>query len=147
MERFTERYFSPLTIELHFPDKKKEIQDLKHGFATMAICCLMIETLQSFRNGWSNSRGKSELAFCQFFDQNSNFIEFRGQSSNFYKSVRCGILHQGETTKGWRIRRKGFLFNQETKTINATKFHQQLFISLENYSSDLKNSEWDSEIG
>jgi len=105
--RFTERYITPLRCD----------PDLKHGFCTMAICCLMIEALESFWRGWDNSRNQSELAFCSFFDRNHNLRVFDGYVTDFYKNVRCGILHQAETMNGWHIRRDGFLVDTQTKTI------------------------------
>ena len=65
---------------------------------------------------------------------------------DFYSGVRCGILHQAETTNGWRIRRDGSLLDSEKKTINATIFHDELEKYLKNYCKRLKTSEWDSEI-
>ena len=112
----------------------------------MAICCLMIETLESFWRGWETSRSKSELAFCSFFDRNENFSCFRGYSADFFDNVRCGILHQGETTNGWLIRRDGPLFTSETKTINATKFHAEMEACLNTYCSTLEESDWNSEF-
>jgi hypothetical protein len=133
--RFTERYILP------FRDNKS-----KHGFSMMAVSCLMIETLESFWNGWLNSKNKSEKAFCYFFDRSNRLIDFRGYSKEFYKHVRCGILHQAETTGGWRITRKGELFNKLTKTINATEFIKILEEELSDYCNKLNNSHWDSEI-
>ena len=116
----------------------------------MAICCLMIEALESFWRGWSDTRGRSGEAFRSFFrrclEQNLELGVFSQQADDFYEGVRCGILHQAETTRGWRIRRKGPLFDQSTKTINATKFHDQLENALKRYCDELKQSEWDSEI-
>jgi len=45
--RFAERYLDPIL------DSPK-----RHGFAMMAICCLMVEALESFRNGWSKTSDK-----------------------------------------------------------------------------------------
>jgi len=131
--RFTERYITPLRCD----------PELKHGFCTMAICCLMIETLESFWRGWDNSK-KSELAFCSFFDRNQNLSTFNGYVTDFYKNVRCGILHQAETMNGWHIRRDGSLFEAQTKTINATLFHDEMEICLNYYCSTLEQSDWDS---
>jgi hypothetical protein len=86
--RFTERYVRPAN------DPK-----CKHGFTMMAISCLMIEALESFRRGWTKSNGKSEVAFCYFFNTNDGFKELRGHCEQFYKNVRCGILHQAETLR------------------------------------------------
>jgi hypothetical protein len=94
--RFAERYIEPVTAS-----HGKQV----HGFTIMAVSCLMIESLESFCRGWENSNGKSELAFCHFFDSQRQFDRFRGHSAEFYRNVRCGILHQAETTGGWRITR------------------------------------------
>ncbi|MBN1181150.1 MAG: hypothetical protein JXB49_02610 [Bacteroidales bacterium] len=134
--RFTERFITPLRCEPR----------LKHGFCTMAICCLMIETLESFWRGWDNSRSRSEQAFCSFFDRNNNLGSFYGYITDFYKNVRCGILHQAETMNGWHIRRDGPLFTAEIKTINATSFHNEMEVCLNFYCSSLERSDWDSEI-
>ncbi|NJL20392.1 MAG: hypothetical protein HC895_05505 [Leptolyngbyaceae cyanobacterium SM1_3_5] len=139
-ERFTERYIAPL-------EGKNGQNTTKHGFCTMAICCLMIEALESFWSGWPNTRYKSKCAFRSFFNRNDiRFNDFRDCADEFYTHVRCGILHQAETTGGWHIRRKGDLFTPSTKTINATKFHKRLKESLEAYCSELNEAEWDDDI-
>jgi hypothetical protein len=134
-QRFTERYVVPMRVEI----------ERKNGFTIMAISCLMIEALESFYQGWADSNRKSQLAFCNFFDRNNNFSFMQGYSEEFYKSVRCGILHQGETTNGWHIRRQGPIFTVKTKTINAKLFHDRVAESLDGYCNLLKNSEWNDE--
>jgi hypothetical protein len=136
-ERFKERYIIPLES---IPTGKK------HGFCIMAVCCLMIEALESFRQGWVKSKGKSKAAFCYFFDDNEPFRDFCGYAQEFYNNVRCGILHQAETTGGWRIKREGTLFDSASKIINATKFLKELAKCLENYCDELKKSHWNSDL-
>ena len=133
-KRFCERYIEP------FRSNEK-----KHGFVMMASACLMIESLESFRNGWGKSPNSS-LAFCQFFDRSEGLVAFRGKVADFYKHVRCGIMHQGETTGGWRILRKGTLFKREILTINATKFLDEVEKSLRVYSDRLASENWDHEL-
>jgi len=139
-ERFTERYIRPL----------RGNPDMKHGFCTMAISCLMIEALESFWKGWADTRQKSQDAFCFFFqrceDKGLELGIFSRLADDFYKGVRCSMLHQAETTKGWRIHRKGPLYDRDTKTINATKFHEELEKALWLYCDTLKQSDWDSEV-
>jgi len=135
LERFSERYINPITIL----DRTE-----KHGFSIMAISCLMIESLESFKNGWEDTRNKSEKAFKSFFAREKEFELFKPISGQFYKNVRCGILHQSETTDGWKIRRDGNLYERETKTINATAFLDKLETTLKKYVADLKSSDWDS---
>jgi len=135
-ERFSERYIQPMRVE----------KSLKNGFTIMAVSCLMIETLESFFQGWDDTRNKSQLAFCNFFDRNSEFHFIKGFSQEFYKHVRCGILHQAETTGGWHIRRNGEIFSRKSKTINAKKFHDIVEIVLINYCNDLLVLDWESEF-
>lgn len=135
-QRFSERYIEPMRVD---PSKK-------NGFTIMAISCLMIEALESIYQGWADTNGKSQLAFCNFFERNKNFNFIKGYDEDFYKNVRCGILHQGETTKGWHIRRDGNIFNSETKTINAKLFHDQVAVALVNYCKILEADDWDSEV-
>lgn len=138
LERFSERYITPLR------------EGKKHGFCKMAVCCLMIETLESFWQGWPDTEGCSKKAFRSFFrrcsEQNSELDVFYRHADDFYVGVRCGILHQAETTNGWRIRREGPLFNHSTKTINANRFHDQLEKALREYCDTLRQSDWNSEV-
>lgn len=135
-ERFTERYIAP------FSNNKQ-----KNGFSMLAISCLMIEALESFRQGWPNSDRKSALAFCYFFDRSTNFHELKGYCQEFYKHIRCGLLHQAETTGGWHItRKKNTLFEKDTKTIDATLFLEKVGLEVEAYANELKESEWNSQL-
>ena len=136
VERFKERYIIPFSNS-----------DTKHGFGMMAISCLMIEALESFRQGWLNSNNKSALAFCYFFDRSQHFEALRGQHQAFYKHVRCGLLHQAETTGGWKINRKERgLLGRDKRTINATRFMKNLELEIGEYAQELKGSNWDSLI-
>lgn len=133
-ERFHERYVLP------FDGNPK-----KNGFIMMASSCLMIEALESFSNGWRKSPN-SALAFCQFFDRESRFSLFRGHAQDFYVHVRCGIMHQAETTGGWHIRRDlGVVFHTPTKTIDATVFLREMDGSLTDYCARLSTATWESE--
>lgn len=133
-ERFQERYVLP------FDQNPK-----KSGFIMMASACLMIEALESFWHGWRKSPN-SALAFCQFFDREDRFLPFRGHANAFYTHVRCGIMHQAETTGGWHIRRDlGVLFDSPTKTIDATVFLREMDCSLTDYFDRLCTVTWESE--
>lgn len=133
-QRFAERYIAPVET------------GTRHGFCIMAVSCLMIESLESFYRGWPTTNRQSEQAFCSFFDRSELFKDFRGHAQDFYKHIRCGILHQGETTGGWRIWRKGPLVDYHAKTINATTFLKTLRVCLENYRKELRGSGWNSAV-
>lgn len=134
-QRFHERYVRPFASN-----------PMKNGFIMMASSCLMIEALESFWQGWKKSPN-SALAFCQFFDRNDRFLPLRGFTQQFYVNVRCGIMHQGETTGGWHIRRDlDSLFDAETLTVDATHFLAELEGCLSDYRDKLKADQWDAEV-
>ena len=134
-ERFSERYLLPF-------ERNKQ----KNGFLMMAAACLMIEALESFWNGWKKSPN-SALAFCQFFDRVERFASFRGHSQSFYVNVRCGILHQGETTGGWHVRRDlRALFEPDSLSVDATRFLAELKGYLSDYQDVLLHSPWDTPV-
>ena len=134
--RFSERYINPI---------KNLNPNEKHGFSIMAISCLMIESLESFKLGYKDTKKISKKTFVQFLSTEPEFKDFIGFEERFYFDVRCGILHQSETTNGWKIRRKGVLFDNQTKTINATKFLESLDRTLTKYTIDLKVENWESK--
>jgi len=129
-----------------FSDKKFK-NEYKNGFSIMANCCLCIETIQSFKNGWKETpRGNGNAAFECFFKDSDNFGLKLFVGINFYKNIRCGILHQGETTGGWRVRRDGELLDIENNTINSILFLNEIKRALRSYTDKLESSEWDSKI-
>ena len=122
-------------------------KDIDSGFLKMAISCLMIETLESFKQGKEDTNGIGKQMFIDFFETEQRFFpSFNDISLDFYKSIRCGILHQAETTNAWRILRKGDILNKVERTINANKFVQALEKVLNNYIDTLKICDFDSKI-
>lgn len=137
--RFTERYVNPVA---------PGVPNQTHGFTVMAVSCLMIESLQSFREGWKDSNGKSQEAFTRFFDTHNLFHCFRGKMArSFWVNIRCGILHQAETTGGWKITRKkdAPLFDHSTCTISASLFLENLRAALKQFCDELKAEAWNSQ--
>lgn len=157
--RLFDRYLKPFTYSAM--DFKKEY---KNGFSIMANCCLLIETFMSFKeNKLIDTNGLSNECFRLFFTNSKTFKIFSkdafdqngklrtkkqgGRPNEFYSNVRCGILHTGETKDGWKIKRdlKTPLLNEQTKTINATKFADNLKKELNDYAILLENSDWNSK--
>src|SRR5712664_2107583 len=135
-KRFEERYLDPI---LSGPKC--------HGFAMLAVSCLMVEALESFRQGWPHTDRKSEAAFCGFFQAHDEFRDIRPVAHDFYRAVRCAILHQAETTDGWRVRSKGgVLLEQEGAVhwIDASEFAERLKRALKAYCDSLRTSNWQS---
>ena len=141
--RLFERYIDPVKALDRHPDTKIR----KNGFYIMAVSCLLIETLVSYWRGWKTTepfkeasgkqiKGRSAKAFKIFFRVSKRFGAFR--STKFYKHIRCGILHQGETTDGWTVERSGALFDGANR-INATLFHLELMRTIKDYEDLLRN--------
>ena len=109
----------------------------KHGFASLAICCLTIETLESFYQGLGDTKSHSKRMFREFFARDTPLKVFGGGNDWFYKDIRCGLLHQAEARNGWRILRSGPLLDMKAKRINATTFLHELQQAVDVYADRL----------
>jgi hypothetical protein len=136
-QRLRERYIDPVL--------RPSLLD-ENGFSIMAVSCLLVETFETFRQGWDSSNGRSQLAFCNFFDRESKFHDFKGHAQSFYQNVRCGILHQGETTGGWTIRLLGPLFEVANRKVNADIFHKTLVQVIDDYVVQLKTEPVSADV-
>ncbi|MGB6130654.1 MAG: hypothetical protein WCC14_09505 [Acidobacteriaceae bacterium] len=135
--RLEERYFRPVDL---MP------ADQKNGFLIMAVSCLTLEALESFRRGWPSTERHTKAAFRGFLERETRFAPFSRHAIEFYKHVRCGVLHQGETSGAWRIRRSGALFDESNLTVNATLFHRALHSTLVAYTGELAASAYRSPV-
>jgi hypothetical protein len=136
LERLSERYVRPI-----------EGNSSRHGFTTMAVSCLLIETLEQFWNGWSETpprQGKN--AFVQFISRTPSLACLKAHAADFYTNVRCGILHQGETKGGWMIGKTGPLFDSHSLKLNADLFHAEVKSAMVVYADQLKVSGWNDDI-
>jgi len=132
--RFTERFINPIRNS-----------DM-HGFTIMAICCLMIESIQSFREGRRESENVQNV-FQRFLEDSNSFNFSSSLAISIYSGIRNGILHQAETKNGWKITRRGVnLVDEQTKTIDAVLFSSILIKYFESYCSELGQSEWQSDL-
>ena len=78
------------------------------GFAVLALDCLLVETLQQFKEGVRETpRGKSGEYFERFLTSAPFSAHFtQASAAKFYDDFRCGILHQAEikgSPKVWRV--------------------------------------------
>lgn len=135
-DRLSERYILPL---LHVNPQ------YKNGFNMLANSCLLIEAYETFRTG-NIEKINSQSAFETFFNREELFKSLDKYSVEFYKHVRCGILHQGETTGNWRITRKNDTELFHDYVINANAFLNSLHQVLLNYKLELIQAEWEDII-
>lgn len=130
VERFHERYFAPA---LH--------AETRHGFTLMAIGCLVIEALECFYQGKEHSKGRSEAMFKSFFERKTGLEGFGAEANWFFRDIRCAILHQAETTSGWRVRRAGKLLDMQARSINAYFFVLHLQKAVTSYARQLETDD------
>jgi hypothetical protein len=82
--RFEERYLEPV---LDIPER--------NGFAMLAVCCLMVETLESFRHAGRTPEARVRQHSVASFSNTTSFARLRPVAHEFYRAVRCGILPSG----------------------------------------------------
>jgi hypothetical protein len=141
-----------------------------YGFSMMALCCLLVETIQCYREGMPTTSKKewrelvsiqnNELVpsnyqlqggipnngpqvFEQFFrDFQSFFPNVNGP--DFYRNIRNGLLHQAQTKDGWTIDTRGSLVCEPApkKHINRNLFAHALREAFDRYLEELAAKHW-----
>lgn len=130
------------------------------GFAILALCCLLAETLQGFRE--SPPKKPAAAGPCTFpdgqcikpamTDQFRKFLRrpaFRDEfydekiARRFVSGIRNGIFHEAET-RGWIIRRDDpsdriLAPKGNGYALNRTKFYQALKTEFADYLKELRN--------
>jgi hypothetical protein len=144
-QRLRERFFLPVR-QLRRRDSETQ-PTMRPGFAILALDCLLIETLVSFRAGTPLRTGQSGRAFVDFLKGSRHFKKYFGNddmASEFYRDVRNGLLHDGETRKDWKIRENTkFLLDCDagSRVINRTLFHGGVLCEYRQYFKDLRRAE------
>jgi hypothetical protein len=109
--RLKERYIKPAE------EIENNLSVSGEGFAITALLCSLIEALETFHEGMcykyekprtntEYGNGKSRSLFVQFLSKRAPFSEiFDVQlAEDFYKNVRCALMHEAMTRNGWTIR-------------------------------------------
>jgi len=114
------------------------------GFAILAIDCLLIESLQGFREGVTDHTGKSGALIRKFLAERAEFKALFSSeqiAGDFYKHYRCALLHSGQTDGDFRVRRSGQMIQfVEGKGVdlNRTAFHEAVKRELDRYLDELR---------
>jgi hypothetical protein len=154
--RYEERFLDP--IEQLCSMRKKQ----GYGFAIMALCSLLIETMQCYRYGLpSTNRGElsrlgvpeadwknGATAFSDFFlrpEHQSLFPNIDGRE--FYSNIRNGLLHQAQTKEGWKIKtNQAILCDAAERIIDRDKFSRALKEAFAAYMGELDHSVWADDV-
>lgn len=163
-ERYDERFFQPIQL---LRDAHGSHQG--YGIAMMALCSLLVESIQCCRDGLpsTNRRELTSLAqyvpppryevphgewktgptaFRDFFDYFSSCFP-RTDGEEFYRSIRNGLLHQAQTKNGWTIRVDAKeVCEPRNKVINRNLFADGVKAAFDAYLTELRTSPRDSDI-
>ena len=162
-ERIKTRYINPIKSILAIDD------NLGEGFAVVNLQCSLIETIESFINGWKfsiNPYGwykingdkdqlikKNQNIFESFFEKRKPLKDYEQKINGelFYQDVRCGLLHETQTKNNWKIRcdtaESGLAYqeidngNIVEKIIYRENFQRYLEGIIENYKNAISKGE------
>lgn len=134
--RLMERYITPFPEDYETNNKSSQ-----YGFLIMASMCLLIETIQAFKEGQDKYAGECRKAFENFLTQQETFNCSKDLANDFYENVRCGILHQGEIGNYWKItssvKEAPITKEGKIKTISAPTFLKTMESALDKYVESL----------
>lgn len=143
-ERIRRRFLDPVGALI---EAEKDRGQKMYGFAILAIDCLVIETLQGFREGKASHRGKSEERFANFLTGWDAFkvclpknCDSRSLAKRVYSGYRSALHHSGATDGAFRVGISGPVFdfkNEHEVKINRTCLHKELTREFETYLDDL----------
>lgn len=141
-ERIRTRYLNPINAILDLKLNNGE------GFAVVNLQCSLIETIESFINGWEyehkpkgwfKNKQKSEVhnnacVFKSFFANTMEFTKMKVDGGDFYSSVRCALLHETQTKNDWVIR-----IDKEKSLLVYEEKDGKKIIYRENFQKELEN--------
>jgi hypothetical protein len=156
-DRYRERFFQPIQC-------LKDAGNLQgYGMAMMSLCSLLVESIQSCRDGlpstyrrelqnlsqyrppqkydvpateWKNG----ERVFEDFFAHYAHLFP-AVNGLEFYRSIRNGLLHQAQTKHGWTIRvDEPKLCDPTRKIINRDLFAASMQKAFDEYLDELRKN-------
>jgi hypothetical protein len=125
-------------------DEPRPVRERRWGFAVLTLDCLLVETLQAFRRGLTDTRGKSRELCVQFLTERTAFKSFftsQDSAIRFYYEFRCGLSHNAQTFGTGLVWSVGPLLtmNGTQIIVNRTAFHLALVAELNEYLAALRN--------
>ena len=147
-KRINENYFSPIE-NINKSLSRLDVPE-NTAFIIMSINCILIELFFEMRNGFDESKesgavGNAYKEILPLLDSNIS----ANLAQRFYKGIRCGILHQGQTKEDTALtyqletvfERNGqyFLSNPKTVFKELKKLYEKYWqeISEKNYYDEM----------
>ncbi|SMD16308.1 hypothetical protein [Rhizobium sp. RU36D] len=137
-DRIHGRFITPAQTLI---DVDKANKPQTFGFAILALDCLVLETIQGFKEGVPNHTGHSTRLFKAFLSNWQPFLDCLNagmvaatKAGEFYKQGRCALHHSGATDKMTvGISGPMMRFNSGEITVNRTLFHTELVAEFDRY--------------
>lgn len=117
------------------------------GFVVVALDCLLLETLYGFQQGQSTR--DTQRLYAHFLTSSMRFGFDQPTATFFYKDVRCGIVHDTETRRGWIIRwdPQEHIVEKDKDgnfIMNRSMFHAAIKGELDDWLERLRNGDTDA---
>jgi len=141
--RICRRFLDPVDLLIaHEMDKPRGT----FGFAIMAVDCLVIETIQRFIEGRTQS-GENGRLFRAFLSERlsswfDDGVSNDSKADRFYRNCRCALHHSGQTDADLRLCRTGPLIRFDSDLgiiVNRTGFHEAIKCEFTRYLGDLSD--------
>lgn len=175
-KRLKRKYFDPIQLIINGKTLKGE------GFTIVIVQCALIEMLAAFRQGKIFNHNKTSSSpryeykesqkmftsllrsatifqdnFWQLNNKNKKVIDRPYNAAEFYKNVRCGLMHEARTKDNWHITatplskkvktEKKFIVTENGKIkIYRTVLHYRLLECLAEYSNELRQDTEDGAL-
>ncbi len=141
--RIRERFLDAIDL-LIVDDEYRPPLDRRFGFAILALDCLLIETLQAFREGLKITKGQSQRLAIDFLTSRPAFRPYfcsKELADAFYKDFRCGVVHNAQVFGSGLIWSVGPLLqvNDQQMTVNRTEFHACAKAEFHAYLDELRD--------
>jgi hypothetical protein len=116
------------------------------GFAILALDCLLIDTIQSFREGRVTTGEIRPGRSFKNFLRSPRFTAFSSRDrDDFFHYVRNGLLHNGETRGDWKVRADTVNMLTKaasgTRTVNRTLFHEAIVAEFNEYCAKVSSGD------
>jgi hypothetical protein len=119
------------------------------SFSVLALDSTLIETLEQFRRGKAKTPSRKGQYYFESFLTETAFSEHFDVplAQLFYKTIRCGLLHQSEAGQTSRLKRGGdhpvvaYTVDHKGVVINTRRFHKLLEEVIQKYAEELRNPE------
>lgn len=145
--RLDERYIKPVEVI------QNNLSVVGEGFSITAILCSLIETLETFYDGecykyetprtnTEYGNGNSKIIFTNFLTTKEPFKSTFGEAlaEDFFKNVRCALLHEAMTRNGWKIRINTDVLvkqNNDEKILNRFYFLEGIKEYVKSYRAEV----------